>query len=68
MSVTYLQLAIVSIADYNKICVNTIRHTIFVNVRSKADMSQHNLPHGTEPTTKKCKTEKLRSKNGYAQK
>jgi len=36
------------------------------NVRSKADMSQLNLPHGTD--NKKCKTEKLKSKNGYAQK
>jgi len=58
MPVTYLQLAILSIADYNKICVNTIRDAIFVNLRSKADMSQHILPHGTEPTTKKCETEK----------
>jgi len=30
------------------------------NVRSKADMSQLNLPH--------TKTEKLKSKNGYAEK
>ena len=36
----------------------------YFNVCSKADMSQFNLPHGK--TTKKCKTEKLRSKNGYA--
>ena len=41
----------------------------YFNVRSKADMSQLNLPHGTEPTTKKCKTEKkLKVENRYAQK
>ena len=38
----------------------------YFNVRSKADMSQLNLLHGTD--TKKCKTEKLKSKNRYAQK
>jgi len=32
----------------------------------KADMRQLNLPHGTK--TKKWKTEKLKVKNGYAQK
>jgi len=32
----------------------------YFNVRSKADMSQHNLPHGTN--NKKWKTEKLKSK------
>ena len=38
------------------------------NVRSKADVSQLNLPH-FEPTTKKWRTEKLKSKkNGYTQK
>jgi len=38
------------------------------NVRSKADTSQLNLPHGTD--NKKWKTEKLKSKKktGYAQK
>jgi len=35
-------------------------------VRWKADMSQLNLPH--EPTIETCKTEKVKSKNGYAQK
>jgi len=34
----------------------------YFNVCSKANMSQLNLPH-TEPQTKKCKTEKLKSKN-----
>ena len=37
----------------------------YFNVRSKANMSQPN--YRTE-TTKKCKTEKLKSKDGYAQK
>ena len=37
----------------------------YFNVRSKADKS---LIYHTEPTTKKCITEKLKSKNGYAQK
>ena len=37
----------------------------YFNVRSKADMSS--LIYCME-TTKKCKTEKLKSKNGYAQK
>jgi len=37
-------------------------------VRSKADMSQLNLPHGSNQTKKKWKREKLKSKNGYAQK
>ena len=42
---------------------HTIRYDTrcYFNVRSKADMSQLNLPHGTA-TTKKCKTEKLKSK------
>ena len=34
----------------------------YFNVRSNADMSQLNLP--TEITTTKCKTEKLKGKNG----
>jgi len=34
----------------------------YFNVRSKADMSQLNLPHGTDTTTKKCKTEKKTKK------
>jgi len=40
--------------------------TCYFNVRSKADMSQLNRgPYRTETTTKNCKTEKLKSKNGY---
>jgi len=41
---------------------DTIRYNTrcYFNVRSKADMSQLNLPH--VKTTKKCKTEKLKSK------
>jgi len=38
----------------------------YFNVRSKADMSQLSLPHGND--NYKVKTEKLKSKNGYAQK
>jgi len=40
----------------------------YFNVRSKANMSQLDLGYRTEPTTKKCKTEKLKSKDEYAQK
>ena len=47
-------------------CYDTIRYEMLFNVRSKADLSQLNLPHGND--NKKCKTEKLKSKNGYAQK
>jgi len=39
----------------------------YFNVRSKAGMNQLNIPHGND-SYKKCKTEKLKSKNGYAQK
>jgi len=48
--------------------VITIRYDTrcYFNVRSKADISQLNLPHGTD--NYKCvKTEKLK-KDGYAQK
>ena len=38
----------------------------YLNVRSKADMSQLNLPHGNN--NQMCKTEKVKSKNGYDQK
>jgi len=34
----------------------------YFNVRSKADISRLNLPHGNRQL-KKCKTEKLKSKN-----
>jgi len=49
----------------------TIRHVAiryeydtrcYFNVRSKVDMSQLNLPHGTNNITKKWKTEKVKSK------
>ena len=36
----------------------------YFNLRSKADISRHNLPHGI----KNWKVEKRKSKNGYAQK
>ena len=45
---------------------DTIRYAVLFNVRSKADTSQLNLPRGND--NKKCKTEKLKSENGYAQK
>jgi len=43
---------------------DTIRYDTrcYINVRSKADMSQLNLPHCTEPTTKKCKNRKTKSR------
>jgi len=43
---------------------------LYFNVRSKADMSQLNLPHGNRQikSVKHTKTEKLKSKNGYAEK
>jgi len=45
----------------------------YFNVRSKADMSQFNLSHGNnnyrpKKCTRRLKTDKLKSKNGYAQK
>ena len=42
-----------------------IRDAMFTCARKPASVS---LIYRTEPTTKKCKTEKLKSKNGYAQK
>jgi len=38
----------------------------YFNVRSKANIVS--LIYHTEPTTKMCKTEKLKSKHGYAKK
>ena len=41
----------------------------YFNVRSKADMSQLNLPHGTDNYIKSVKQKKkLKSKSGCAQK
>ena len=44
---------------------DTIRDAILTCARKPTRVS---LIYRTEPTTKKCKTEKLKSKNGYAQK
>jgi len=47
----------------------TIRYDTrcYINVRSKANMSQLNLPHGNRQL-KSVKTEKLKVENRYAQK
>ena len=49
---------------------HTIRYDTrcYSNVGSKADTSVSFIYRETETTTKTCKTEKLKSKNGYAQK
>jgi len=44
---------------------DTIRDVILTCARKPTRVS---LIYPTETTTKKCKTEKLKSKNGYAQK
>ena len=43
---------------------DTIRDAILTCARKPTRVS---LIYRTEPTTKKCKTEKLKSKDGYAQ-
>jgi len=49
---------------------DTIRYDTrrYFNVRSKANISQLNLPHGNDRQLKSVKQNKLKSKNGYAQK
>jgi len=48
-----------------KIRYDTVRDAVLTCARKPTRVS---LIHRTEPTTTKCKTEKLKSKNGYAQK
>ena len=51
-------------SEPNVLRYDTIRYDTrcYFNVRSKANMSQLNLPHGTDPTTKKCKNRKTISR------
>ena len=51
--------------EYLRVRYDTIRYDTrcYFNVRSKADINS--LIYRTGMTTKKCKTEKLKSKNGY---
>ena len=50
---------------YHNVTYDTIRDAILTCARKPTRVS---LINRTETTTKKCKTEKLKTKNGYAQK